>query len=198
MEEIFKKQYLLTGYLEYLINSQFRKSHNNNDANSAQRMPTVDIITPSDPHKRGSQLSLVFSVPLKKVQHELERRGVVVSRACPRLFRHDFLRNFFLSPFNRQCDVRQPNVMRVAPAPLYNSFTDVFKFVCVLREVIVMLDGQFEAERLTARSRSECKSDSCHSECNGSGASAASATNGSNGMASSDSEPDSLVGSNTL
>lgn len=32
-------------------------------------------------------------------------------------------------------DIRKPNVLRVAPAPLYNSFTDVHKFVAVLRDV---------------------------------------------------------------
>ena len=103
MEEIFKKQFLLTGYLEYLIHSQFRKSHQfvNGNANTSATtgvvvngvangtpesidntthyMPTVDIITPGDPYKRGSQLSLVFSVPLQLVQKELEKRGVVVS-----------------------------------------------------------------------------------------------------------------------
>jgi kynureninase len=42
-------------------------------------MPSVEIITPADPEQRGSQLSLIFSVPLTAVQEELQKRGVVVS-----------------------------------------------------------------------------------------------------------------------
>ncbi|KAJ3356043.1 hypothetical protein GGF32_001729 [Allomyces javanicus] len=69
------------------------------------------ILTPSDPNQRGAQLSLLFAKmngvgPLMK---ELEHRGVVV-------------------------DEREPNVIRVAPAPIYNNFTDVRRFVTALKE----------------------------------------------------------------
>uniref|UniRef100_A0A6Q2XZL0 Kynureninase n=1 Tax=Esox lucius TaxID=8010 RepID=A0A6Q2XZL0_ESOLU len=73
--------------------------------------PYVHIITPSNPEERGCQLSLSFSVPIAAVFHELERRGVA-------------------------CDMREPNVLRVAPAPLYNSFSDVHRFITVLRSVL--------------------------------------------------------------
>ena len=33
-------------------------------------------------------------------------------------------------------DERKPDVIRVAPAPLYNTFTDVFDFVTVLYEAL--------------------------------------------------------------
>jgi len=33
-------------------------------------------------------------------------------------------------------DVRKPNVMRVAPTPLYNSFSDVYAFVVALKSVL--------------------------------------------------------------
>ena len=39
---------------------------------------TVEIITPSDPKERGSQLSLLFSKPLKEVHEKIEHMGVVV------------------------------------------------------------------------------------------------------------------------
>ena len=40
------------------------------------------------------------------------------------------------------CDVRKPDVMRVAPAPLYNSFVDVFDFMTLLREVLLDIVGK--------------------------------------------------------
>lgn len=47
--------------------------------NNPDIIPSVEIITPSDPEQRGAQLSLIFSVPLSAVQEELQKRGVVVS-----------------------------------------------------------------------------------------------------------------------
>ena len=38
----------------------------------------VSIITPVNPAERGCQLSVKFSVPIKSVHKELEKRGVVV------------------------------------------------------------------------------------------------------------------------
>uniref|UniRef100_A0A8C2IPN4 Kynureninase n=1 Tax=Cyprinus carpio TaxID=7962 RepID=A0A8C2IPN4_CYPCA len=74
---------------------------------SAPDKPSVHIITPSDPQQRGCQLSLCFSCPIRTVFQELEKRGVA-------------------------CDMREPNVLRVAPVPLYNSFTDVHRFITAL------------------------------------------------------------------
>ncbi|KAF4545028.1 putative kynureninase protein [Lasiodiplodia theobromae] len=68
------------------------------------------LITPRNPDERGAQLSLLLRPGLlERVMEELEHKGVVV-------------------------DERRPDVVRVAPAPLYNGFADVWRFVDVFRE----------------------------------------------------------------
>ncbi|KAJ3338175.1 hypothetical protein HDU93_009910 [Gonapodya sp. JEL0774] len=69
------------------------------------------IITPEDPTQRGSQLSLLFRTNVGPIFERLLKKGVV-------------------------CDKREPNVIRVAPAPLYNNFMDVWRFVSALKEVL--------------------------------------------------------------
>jgi kynureninase len=72
----------------------------------AQLEPDVRLITPHDPGARGCQLSMRVSGPPargKRVFELLCERGIA-------------------------CDWREPNVMRAAPVPLYNSFEDVFTF----------------------------------------------------------------------
>jgi len=71
----------------------------------------LKVITPKDTNQRGCQLSLVFNCDLNAVHDRIQRRGVV-------------------------CDVRYPNAMRIAPAPLYNSFKDVRQFVDILQEAL--------------------------------------------------------------
>jgi kynureninase len=70
------------------------------------------IITPSNKEERGAQLSLKLEEGLLDVvMRELEERGVVV-------------------------DERRPDVIRVAPVPLYNSFGDVWEFVWAFVEAV--------------------------------------------------------------
>jgi len=73
----------------------------------------VTIFTPSDPAQRGCQLSLSFRQDLDAVFHRLQTAGIV-------------------------CDVRKPNVMRVAPAPLYNTAQDVLSFVVALKAALTV------------------------------------------------------------
>ena len=67
-----------------------------------------DIITPSDPQQRGAQLSLYFKRDAKAIHQKLTENGVIV-------------------------DYREPGVIRVAPAPLYNSFKEVYRFYEILK-----------------------------------------------------------------
>lgn len=71
-----------------------------------------EIITPKEKEQRGAQLSLKLqSGLLDVVMKELEERGVVV-------------------------DERRPDVIRVAPAPVYNSFEDCWDFVQAFGEAV--------------------------------------------------------------
>jgi len=67
----------------------------------------IEIITPRDTNARGCQLSLLVSGCSADRLAALEGCGVV-------------------------CDVREPDVVRVAPTPLYNTFHDVWRFADVL------------------------------------------------------------------
>jgi kynureninase len=73
------------------------------------RLPAgrFEVITPREPERRGSQLSLLVRDRPRELVAALESAGVA-------------------------CDFREPNVIRVAPAPLYNTFEDVWGFADVL------------------------------------------------------------------
>lgn len=74
---------------------------------------TFTIITPRDPEARGAQLSIRLKPGLlDPVLAHLEHNGVIV-------------------------DERKPDVIRVAPTPLYNTYTDVWKFTRVFREALL-------------------------------------------------------------
>jgi kynureninase len=73
------------------------------------RLPpgTVRIATPRDVKARGSQLSLRFTRDPRKLLAHLAEAGAF-------------------------CDFREPDVIRAAPAPLYCTFLDVYRFVRIL------------------------------------------------------------------
>lgn len=81
----------------------------NEEVNSKENR--LEIITPSDPKQRGCQLSLFVEKHGRELFERISRAGVVA-------------------------DWREPNVIRVAPTPLYNTFTDVFNFASLLKEAI--------------------------------------------------------------
>ncbi|MFV0526193.1 MAG: kynureninase [Acidimicrobiales bacterium] len=73
----------------------------------------VEVITPTHPDERGCQLSLRLGDTA---------RGPAVHRA--------------LEAAGVACDWRHPDVIRVAPVPLYNSHDDIARFVAVLARVV--------------------------------------------------------------
>jgi kynureninase len=77
--------------------------------NQITNLPFV-IITPGQPQRRGCQLSLLFQERGKEVFDKLTEQGVIA-------------------------DWREPNVIRIAPVPLYNTFEDAYRFYEILRGV---------------------------------------------------------------
>jgi kynureninase len=75
--------------------------------NARQRRYTV--ITPREPAARGCQLSLLVERKSRALFDYLRANGVI-------------------------CDWREPNVIRLAPTPMYNSFEDVFRVGELLRK----------------------------------------------------------------
>ena len=63
----------------------------------------IQIITPRNPEERGSQLSIQVKNADKTLHDKLTKAGVI-------------------------SDWREPDVIRIAPTPLYNSFEDVYHF----------------------------------------------------------------------
>ena len=71
----------------------------------------LEIITPKNPKERGCQLSIIAHGYGRDLFEELSRNHVVV-------------------------DWREPNVIRVAPVPFYNSFEDVFELGRILNNYV--------------------------------------------------------------
>jgi kynureninase len=71
----------------------------------------VKMLTPENPDARGCQISFLMPMPAKILQDELAKQNVIV-------------------------DVRRPDVIRVSPAPLYNSFQDVYRFVKIFKPIL--------------------------------------------------------------
>ena len=81
------------------------------DCNSKNPERIMEVITPRNENERGCQVSMLMLKNGKQIFDELTRHGVLA-------------------------DWREPNVIRVAPVPLYNSFEDVFRFGEIMRTTI--------------------------------------------------------------
>ena len=73
--------------------------------------PKINIITPKNPKERGCQLSIQVKDANKKLHSLLTQNGVI-------------------------SDWREPDVIRVAPAPLYNSYQDVYEFIQRFKKIL--------------------------------------------------------------
>ncbi|MCS6905371.1 MAG: kynureninase [Bacteroidia bacterium] len=76
-----------------------------------EKLPGIQIITPYNSEQRGAQVSIHIRRDGKQLFDYLYQKGVI-------------------------CDWREPDSIRIAPTPLYNSYQDVFEFYTILEEGI--------------------------------------------------------------
>ncbi|HET9057809.1 MAG TPA: kynureninase [Chitinophagaceae bacterium] len=81
------------------------------EINASQKEKIIEFITPEGENKHGCQISLLMLQKGKEVYEQLMKKGVYV-------------------------DWREPNVIRLAPVPLYNTFEEVWKFGNILHSVL--------------------------------------------------------------
>jgi len=71
----------------------------------------IEIITPKSIEDRGCQLSLRLKTVIPNIMDELHRQGILA-------------------------DWREPDVVRIAPVPLYNTFEDCYQFVQRMKKIV--------------------------------------------------------------
>jgi kynureninase len=81
------------------------------EINSSRHAKNIEIITPADENERGCQVSMLMLKNGKEIFQALSEKGVIA-------------------------DWREPNVIRVAPVPLYNSFEEVWTFGEIIRTML--------------------------------------------------------------
>jgi len=79
--------------------------------NSRSQQRIIEVITPREEKERGCQVSMLMLKKGKEIFNELTKQGVIA-------------------------DWREPNVIRIAPVPLYNSFEDVWRFGSIISSII--------------------------------------------------------------
>lgn len=80
-----------------------------NELNAGAKQKGIELITPKD--EKGCQVSMLMLAKGKEVFEALKQNGVLA-------------------------DWREPNVIRVAPVPLYNSFEDIWKFGEIVKSIL--------------------------------------------------------------
>lgn len=79
--------------------------------NSHQPEKLIEVITPRGENEKGCQVSMLMLKRGKEVFDELTKQGVIA-------------------------DWREPNVIRIAPVPLYNSFEDIWRFGNIISSIL--------------------------------------------------------------
>jgi kynureninase len=81
------------------------------EINNAQVHNIIQIITPRHQNEKGCQVSMLMLDRGKEVFNALRKEGVIT-------------------------DWREPNVIRIAPVPLYNSYEDIWRFGSIITRLL--------------------------------------------------------------
>ncbi len=81
------------------------------DINASASKKIIEIITPRNENEHGCQVSILMLEKGKEIFESLKKNGVTV-------------------------DWREPNVIRLAPVPLYNTFEDIFRFGEIIKNML--------------------------------------------------------------
>ena len=81
------------------------------DINTSSAKKLIEIITPRNEKEHGCQVSLLMLNKGKEIFESLKKNSVII-------------------------DWREPNVIRLAPVPLYNTFEDIYKFGEIIKNII--------------------------------------------------------------
>ncbi len=98
MDALIEKRDKITSYLEFILKDIAEQVGGN-----------FEIITPSEPKERASQLSLFLHGQGRDLFNYLMKNGVIP-------------------------DWREPNVIRLAPVPFYTSYEDMYNFGQILKQ----------------------------------------------------------------
>ena len=122
MDALVLKAEKLTGYLEFIIDDinkvllRDKSSRETDTFKKETKDGLLEIITPRDKNQRACQISILAHGRGKELFDKLTSEGVIA-------------------------DWREPNVIRCAPVPLYNSFEDVYRFGIILKSILLPNDG---------------------------------------------------------
>ena len=107
MQALRDKSIKLTGYLEFVLKDIF-------DATSTDCPSSMilKIISPGDVESRGCQLSLKLPGIDHQLFRDMKAQGILA-------------------------DFREPDVIRISPVPLYNSYEDIFRMGVILKSLLM-------------------------------------------------------------
>ncbi|KAG5417578.1 BNA5 [Candida metapsilosis] len=124
IEKLREKSVKLTQFLQDLLTSS--KYYVPQDSTDSTKFG-FKILTPLSPEDRGAQLSVLFQ------PHRDNKQDNVMEKVSEYLHNHAII-----------CDERRPDVIRLAPLPLYNTFEETYIAMQRLFEVLDSISSDYK------------------------------------------------------